>query len=112
MSLCLPRFVIRAGSSAGSRTCREWFPERRWLSCWPAAVTPLKRFGGRFLATTARDNDGTPADAGGAFDMNRKSDVQYVSELKELFTTPRAAIALSSRLQPASSVGNWLGNLR
>jgi hypothetical protein len=44
--------------------------------------------------------------------MNRKSDVQYLSELKELFTTPRASSALSSRLQPASSVGNWLGNLR
>lgn len=44
--------------------------------------------------------------------MNRKSDVQYLSELKELFTTPRAASALSSRLQPTSSVGNWLGNLR
>jgi hypothetical protein len=44
--------------------------------------------------------------------MNRKSDEQYLSELRELFTTPRAASALSSRLQPVSSVGNWLGNLR
>src|SRR5262245_33880708 len=44
--------------------------------------------------------------------MNRKSDEQYLSELRELFTTRRAASALSSRLMPASIVGNWLGDLR